>query len=754
MTGGLRSWRQPIGRILVWLMLGVCGAAGAEPLDYPEIVVTAIALPTAPERSLESAEIEGYGLGTVAEVIGEVAAEHGETPEDAAFLINGKRVAGLGSVADLPAEAIVSIDVLPVGSGLQVGAGARQRVYALRLRSELDLGVARAAARVPTGGGWRSLRGEAAYTHIRAERRITLAAKLRDESTLLESERDVIQPAGAVADAGRWRSLLPASDRVDFSLSAADQPTTWLSVSLISKLSLAQRHSLLGPLATTKTVSQPLDQRSTTLSGSTDLSLDARLGRWQIGVYGGYAYRNGRILTDRQQIGVSEALVGLTRSVSASLSGRLNAFGPVMALPAGPLLLTLGAGASRDRIEGRRILEGAAVRNGTTLTSTSLSAAIDVPIASRSAGVLAMLGDLSAGAEFSRQHASDFGAFTSYTLSLLWRPAGWISLTGSVSRSDSAPPVASLDEPRVETPGSRYFDPLRGETVDVIQVTGGTLGLPRQSERTKRLAVNLKPFRSLALRLNAEYFETGSHDFMSDLPPASPAIMRAFPDRFVRDGSERLILVDSRPVFFARRAERQIRTGLILNLPLGAGTPRSRVADDDDEGLDRRAEPPRAGVRPRLQLSASHSWLLESELVVRSGLPAIDLLSREAVGFGGLGQPRHRLDASLGYAERGLGVRAGVQWRGASLIETGGGADNVLTFRPLTTFNLRAWVQGERLAPEARWMRGTRISLTVQNATGVREKVADRFGVTPLSYQPSYRDPLGRSVEIEFRKKF
>jgi hypothetical protein len=32
--------------------------------------------------------------------------------------------------------------------------------------------------------------------------------------------------------------------------------------------------------------------------------------------------------------------------------------------------------------------------------------------------------------------------------------------------------------------------------------------------------------------------------------------------------------------------------------------------------------------------------------------------------------------------------------------------------------------------------------------------VTNLAGATPLRYQPGYRDPLGRTVEIEFRKQF
>jgi hypothetical protein len=718
------------------------------------VVTAPPTLRVVPERSLEAADLEAYGRDTVRELIADLAAEDGDDADDPAFLINGKRVPGLDSVANLPAEAIVKIDILPAGAGVKVGATSRQRVYDIQLRRELDLAAANAATRLATEGRWSSRRGDVVYSHIRGERRINVTAKLRDDAMLLESERSVVQPIGSVPGAGRFRSLSPTGDRADLSVAAADSLATWLSASFNANLSLSHRRALLGPFAPAGLAEAALGQRARTAFASADLTLNAQRGSWQIGLFGSYVRQSGRTATDRVVAGALDPAVATTRSIARSLGARASAIGPIVHLPAGPVMLNLGAGGSRDTIDGRTDSQGPVFRTMTTLTSTSLTAAIDVPIASRSAGVLAGIGDLSAAVELGRQHSSDFGGFGNYTFSLLWRPDARLSLTASLGRSDSAPPVASLDEPRIETPGIRYFDPLRGETVDVTRIDGGTFGLRRQSDRSRRLAAHLTPFRALGLRLNAEYLETRNLNLVSELPLASLSVVQAFPERFIRDASGRLAVVDARPVSIARRAERQVRAGFILSLPLGASRPGRDALAGDDEASEARPRPTGTSVRPRLQVSATYSRLLGSELTIRAGQRPIDLLSAGAVGFGGLGQPRNRFDASLTYAERGLGVRASLQARGASLVEASGSTANVLRFHPLTTFSLGAWVQGQRLAPGSRWMKGTRLTLSLLNASGVRERVDDRFGATPLGYQRAYRDPIGRSIEIQLRKKF
>jgi hypothetical protein len=116
-------------------------------------------------------------------------------------------------------------------------------------------------------------------------------------------------------------------------------------------------------------------------------------------------------------------------------------------------------------------------------------------------------------------------------------------------------------------------------------------------------------------------------------------------------------------------------------------------------------------------------------------------------------RPRHQFDFSLGYSEKGLGIRLNGERRTASFLTLGESA-GVLAFEPLTTFSLRAFVEGSRLAPGSSLLRGSRLGLGVPNLGNDRERIRDGRGITPLAYQPALRDPLGRTVELEFRKSF
>jgi hypothetical protein len=205
-------------------------------------------------------------------------------------------------------------------------------------------------------------------------------------------------------------------------------------------------------------------------------------------------------------------------------------------------------------------------------------------------------------------------------------------------------------------------------------------------------------------------------------------IVRSFPERFSRKADGILVAVDLRPVVFSRQFEDRLRLGFTMNLPLAA---------------------PRRG---RVQLSASHSVLFESQLQVADGAPFLDLLARDG-SSGGTTPARHQSELSFGHAEPGLGIRLNGEHRGRSFLgENASGRE--LVFDPLLTVSIRGFVKSSRLGIRPKLLRNLRFGLTVSNLLNRREKVRDSNGQTPLLYQQNRRDPSGRSIEFKVRRAF
>ena len=764
--------------------------------DADPIIVTGqrLVFGVVPERTLDEDYISGYGLGTIGELLEEITAENGDTTDEPVILVNGEPIAGLGEIDEYPPEAIEEVQVLPRGSGARVGASPERRVYNIVLKRSADIVAARAGLRVATEGGFSSRRGDVSYTNIRGSRRINGALRLRDESALTEAERDIIQPDGSPSDLGRFRTLVPTNDNIRASLSVADKLAPWLNGSAAARLSGTRRDGLLG----LSLDGRPLRGRSRSLTGDAEFSLNATPGEWLISLLGTYDFDRRRTVNERLS-GESR-----TRATATTASLDLSASGPIADLPAGELRLTAGAALSRDALSGRQEIGGVVTPDRYSQWTRSVNGGLEIPLASRSNGFLPALGELTATIQFTASHVSRLGWLGNRTVSLSWQPADWLRLLGSISSGKTPPSVELLSDPILETTGVRYFDPLRDETVDVTQISGGNPDLGSSQAANRRLSMTLKPLRKVPLQVTADYSEFRNRDIVTALPQASDLILQAFPQRFIRDPLTGVLIgVDVRPVQFARESRRELRYGFNLNLPLGGGAAEGGLEDEADqqrplENIERRGDLERdrqfpggdrgagaetgrgdrgPGARagrgnrgwsgggdgrrggraggPRLQFSLNHTIALESELLISEGLDPIDLLSRGAIGLGGVTRPRHQLDFSAGYAERGLGVRLTGQHKSQSFLRLTGGEDTqVLRFAPLTTFNLRAFTELGRYAPKVEWLKGARLSLTIANLFDKRQKVTDEGGVTPLAYQRAYRDPIGRTVEIELRKTF
>ncbi len=159
----------------------------------------------------------------------------------------------------------------------------------------------------------------------------------------------------------------------------------------------------------------------------------------------------------------------------------------------------------------------------------------------------------------------------------------------------------------------------------------------------------------------------------------------------------------------------------------------------------------------RLQLAIYHTVFFQDDIVIRPGVPKLDLLDGSAMGSGG-GQPRHEIEAQFGVTEKGLGARFSADWKSGTTVRGGAGAGAAtgdLNFSDIAKINLRLFadLSAQRdLVTKHPWMRGSRVTLSITNLFDQRIEVKDANGVTPLSYQAAYLDPLGRVVKLSVRK--
>ncbi len=416
--------------------------------------------------------------------------------------------------------------------------------------------------------------------------------------------------------------------------------------------------------------------------------------------------------------------------------------------------------------------------------------------------VLPALGSLSLNANIAVDQLSDFGTLTTYGYGASWRPLDGVELIFSQTDEQGAPTIQQLGGPQVLTPNVRVFDFVRGETVDISRLDGGNAALVADNRRVRKLGATLKPFGTTDLTLTANFVDSHIDNPIASFPTATAELEAAFPDRFQRGTDGRLQRIDNRPVNFASSDRQELRWGVNFTQPLKpsqaeidaaarrraafeaqrAGGANSRPqAAGGAGGTQTAGVPPRGpggpggpgGGRPggggfggprgldgRLQLSVFHTWHLKEQILIRDGVPLLDLLDGSATGSRG-GQPRHEIEMRAGIGKSGLGGRLSVNWQGGTRVLTDPSgatqAPDDLFFSGLTTISLRIFADlGQRpdVMKQARWLRGTRISLAINNIADTRLTVRDRSGAEPLGYQRDQLDPLGRTLTFSLRKVF
>ncbi|SOB78560.1 hypothetical protein SAMN06297144_0066 [Sphingomonas guangdongensis] len=495
------------------------------------------------------------------------------------------------------------------------------------------------------------------------------------------------------------------------------------------------------------------------------------------------------------------------RSVSDVANFSTNVNGPLFRLPAGRVNASVRTGFEVNSITSRTVRSGVMTPGDTDRRIGSGQVRIDVPLTSRRADVLPWLGNLSVNGAYAIDRTSDYGAQETKTYGLNWSPITQVTFLATRTTEEDAPTAAQLNNPQVITPDARIFDFVTGQSVDATLVEGGNPALLASDRKVTSLTLNLQPFRDTPFNATVEYTATRIDNPVSFLPAPTAALQLAFPERFQRDTSGRLIRFDNRPVNFARSEQRQLRTGFNFSKQIGAApTPSPAViaefrARAEARRRERDGAAPAPGdssatptvVRPdgaprgeggrfggrggfgggggrggfgggrggggfgaaRLQVSVFHTWRLEDTVLIRAGLPELDLLNGDATDARG-GRPEHQIEFNAGVTKGGYGLRVSGNYQVGTSVQGGTtAAPTTLNFSPLTTVTLRSFVDFNPLMKVTRdhpWLRGTRVTLAVRNLFNDRLEVRDPTGATPLNYQPDLLDPIGRTVTLSIRK--
>lgn len=749
----------------------LAGDDAADEAEAGDIVVTApriagsVETDVPPDLVLDGEAIESYGASTVTDLLDALSTQtrtgRGRGGGAPVVLLNGRRISGFSEIRDLPSEAILRVETFPEEVALRYGFSADQRVVNFILKKNFSAFTGEVEFGGPTNGGRTETEIQATWLKIQDKGRINFSAEYDRDTAVLESERNIIQTVPGLANA---RTLLPLSEAIALNGVWNRSLTDTIGATLNLKHDRSDTAALFG----LSQLAEPLRRDRLTQATSLGLTVDGTIGRWRWTGTGTYGVDTSRTLTDRAD--------GIARDTARSrlTSGglQLSASGPLMQLPAGPVTASIRAGYDRRKLRSRSNRGGAVQTASLSRGDASTRASLDIPLASRNRAVAEPLGDLSINVNAAYRRLSDAGGVRSFGYGVNWSPTPQLNVIASVSAEEAAPTQQQLNDPLIFTPGVTIFDFVRGESALITEISGGNPLLRREDRRDLKIGVSYEPKAIEGLTISTNYFRNRASNPLSSFPVLTPEIERAFAGRIVRDGSGRLISVDSRAINYLSSESDEVRFGLNFAKQIGGPPQGQRGA-----GEGRRAGGPRmggggrgggfggggfggGGGGKRVQASLFYTLKLRDRIEIAPGVPALDLLNGSATGAFG-GSSEHRVDLEGGWFNNGLGIRLNAAWQSGSFVEggpiAGGGTASDLRFSGLTTINARLFLnfdQKKSLVEKIPFLKGSRLSFRINNLTNDIRSVRDATGITPLRYQPGYLDPLGRTVEISFRKLF
>jgi hypothetical protein len=613
--------------LLVSAALGVipAGAAWAQDAtaeEGEEIVVSgqkergSVVGDVAPEVTLNSGDVRALGVSSVTELLAELAPQTqsggGGSP---VVLLEGRRIASLREIGTIPTEAIQRVEILPEEVALKYGYPATQKVVNIVLRQRFRAFAVEGGGRIGTKGDGARATAHGDFLAIRRGERINLDANYTQNNAILEGDRGLATAGGN----GTNRTLTPDTQALTLTGTwAKPLSKVWLATvngEVTTNDSRSLRGSAVGPVTIPggspyatgpadsvftpeATGLSPLRNTTGRETGHLGLTLNGTTTKWQWTVTGNYDHTDTRAISQRPlnlatyaaAVAAGDPLADpflpldgtfivprsadFTRNNNDSADVNLLATTSPFRMPAGAVTTTFAVSGSTDRSDGTVTRSGVAQNIGVSRDQGEASVNIDVPLSSRAAPLFPGAGRLSLNGNAAVRQVGGFGTLRTLGGGLVLNPTATFSLIGSYREDQNAPTAEQLGDAVVTTEAFDLFDYSRGQSVRVSALTGGNPLLGEASLRNLRLGSTLR-FDKPGITLNLDYNRTWQRGQVVALPGATPAVLAAFPERFVRDAGGNLVSVDLRPINIESEDRSQLRMGLTFTKSLK--TPQSQI---------------------------------------------------------------------------------------------------------------------------------------------------------------------------------
>ncbi|UAL11358.1 TonB-dependent receptor [Caulobacter segnis] len=423
-----------------------------------------------------------------------------------------------------------------------------------------------------------------------------------------------------------------------------------------------------------------------------------------------------------------------TDATATSAKVDLVVNGVLARLPTGDLRATFSGGYDSRRYEAESVRSGVRVDRVLERDRATVAANLQAPLISND-GPLGFLGKLSLNANGRFEDFSDIGGLATVGGGLAWTPVRGLNVSADYSWEEGEPTPQQVNDPVQQIANSLIYDYATGQTAFVTVTSGGNPGLRPDSRQLIKLNINYRPFQKQELRLSANYTATRIDDMIATFPAPSPELEAAFPTRFTRDAQGRLTAFDSRAVNFAHADTEDLRLGLNYSKTWRAS---------------------KAGASSTtLLVGLNDRWRLRDEVTIHEGMAPLDRLKGASLGqFGN--SSRHSVGLNVYLSRSGYTLNAAGFWFSPTRVNAGALTGD-LSFKnsPILILGGSLDLGAQKFAKGRPWLKGAKLTASVENVFDGYMHVRDSQGRTPEAYQkPLMNRGSGRSVKLGLRKQF
>lgn len=718
-----------------------------------------------PEATFSAQDVRSYGASSIFQILGAISPQTGSASiRGGGFpivLVNGRRISGFQEIRDLPPDVISRVEVFDEQLSLQYGYSPDQRVVNLVLEKTFSAAALEAGGGIAAGDARASTRAEGSYTNVNDGDRFAGGLSLSDATSVTERERDIATPTVG-PDSRDVRTLAPDTQSWRGNASFSRALTERVTGNASLRVEGSDQRDLLGLNAASDL--RIRESESQTVRGAAGFD----------GAYAGWQWTATATADSTQSESETTDSLAPSRTESEQtlydVTGNVN--GSFLDVPAGRMRAALRFGVEHRTIDSlSESLASGLQRAELERTTPSGRFTLAAPLTSRRSEFGQALGDISLNATASWADPSDFAALSSFGFGGSWSPIRTVRLSLQAESSEAAPSLEQLGNPLLVTPDVSFFDTATGQNVRITRTTGGNPLLDSESREDLTFNANWSPQKIQGLQLTFSWARNNSQDIATALPTSLAEVEAAFPSRFTRDGFGVLAAIDARPISIAERDIESLRIGFNFSRPIGgtrpapgqAATPRQRPP-----GAGGGEAPPAAVAQRqnvigglgggqqaggRWNISVAYKTRLTDDVTLAPGQAPIDLLDRG--GLNGGGETASGIEFEGGLFNKGIGLRFSGGWTdGYELPVASGG---VLDFSDQLTLNARLFMNLDNrqgLIRAAPILKGSRLAFAIDNLTDSAVEVRDANGLTPTAYQEGYLNPLGRVVQVSFRKQF